>query len=680
MRCTSVARTAVESKADQLKVLEPKQHNNNYNRNNGNNHDQKYYQYYSKRFFATSRGYHPGENRGRNFFFGFLVGTGAIAVFVSITDKLLHPEGPDDPNKQKVVILGSGWGGLSCASELDTKRYEVSVVSPRNYFVYTPWINDLAFGKVDVSSITETLRAFFERQGKSKVQAIEAVALDVDPVNQTIKCRSTIDQKEFTLPYDKLVLAVGSNPDVSVPGVKDFCHTLKDLDDAKQIRGRVIDCFEAANVPNRSSEEKKKLLNFVVVGDSAHAIQFAKDLTEFVDDYKTQFSSDIRKLVQVTLVANPTPDPNTYQHKINHYYKHNVLVPLEKKKGFKVTELDIQKVERDSLVVLKQPEEAESAKSKAKPTTEKVPFGVCVWLNGDAPHPIVQSLQKRNPTKQKNRRALVTNQFLQVKGFNNIYAIGDCSTVDQAHILKKMEEVFHSLDENKDGFIDEGEFKNLVKRWSREFPQLMEINRQATTLFEQSDVNKDGKLSQEEFRTVLTKVDENITSFPATAQVAQQQGRYIGASLNQIFKESDVRALFKELDADKSGHLDASEVRTGLRKLMLPCSKKDVQAFMASSDTNQDGKIDEDEFVSFVLERQQKVETGDWKKLTHVRIIPFRYKHLGGFEYVGYEQKITERGSEGKSILDGNGAWWMWNSILVSKLLPPTIYLELAMS
>lgn len=112
--------------------------------------------------------------------------------------------------------------------------------------------------------------------------------------------------------------------------------------------------------------------------------------------------------------------------------------------------------------------------------------------------------------------------------------------------------------------------------WSREYPQLMEVNRQATYLFELSDVNKDGKLTQEEFRTVLTKVDENITSFPATAQVAQQQGRYLGSSLNQIFKESDVRSLFKELDTDKSGHLDPKEVRKGLRKLMLPCTKVSI--------------------------------------------------------------------------------------------------------
>lgn len=45
---------------------------------------------------------------------------------------------------------------------------------------------------------------------------------------------------------------------------------------------------------------------------------------------------------------------------------------------------------------------------------------------------------------------------------------------------------------------------------------------------------------------------------------------------------------------------------------------------MAHSDVNKDGNIDEDEFVNFVLERQQKVGQGDWKKLSHVRILPFR--------------------------------------------------------
>ena len=85
-----------------------------------------------------------------------------------------------------------------------------------------------------------------------------------------------------------------------------------------------------------------------------------------------------------------------------------------------------------------------------------------------------------------------------------------------------------------------------------------------------------------------------------------------------------------------------------------------------ASDKNSDNKIDEEEFIAFALTRQQQGGSGDWKKLSNVKILPFRYKHLGGYEYVGYENKITFRGSPGTNILDGFGAWWLWNSIFAT--------------
>jgi len=187
-------------------------------------------------------------------------------------------------------------------------------------------------------------------------------------------------------------------------------------------------------------------------------------------------------------------------------------------------------------------------------------------------------------------------------------------------------------------------------------------------LFIEADLNKDGKLQLDEFQYIMKKVDQNLTALPSTAQVAQQQGHYLAGALNHTLREQQMRKLFAELDADKSGYLDEKEIRLGLRKLRLPSSKKAVREFINSSDVDKDGRINEEEFIKFALETQQQGGTGDWKKLSHAKILPFRYKHLGGYEYVGYTSNITERGSLGKNILDGFGAWWLWNSVVVSGL------------
>jgi len=101
---------------------------------------------------------------------------------------------------------------------------------------------------------------------------------------------------------------------------------------------------------------------------------------------------------------------------------------------------------------------------------------------------------------------------------------------------------------------------------------------------------------------------------------------------------------------------------------------------MALSDVNKDGKIDEEEFTKFAQGKQYQGGMKDWKKLSHVKILPFRYKHLGGFEYVGYDHEITERKSASASILDGFGAFWLWRSIFVSNILSARTRLHMSLN
>jgi NADH dehydrogenase len=133
--------------------------------------------------------------------------------------------------------------------------------------------------------------------------------------------------------------------------------------------------------------------------------------------------------------------------------------------------------------------------------------------------------------------------------------------------------IFKDLDANGDGFIDEGEFKNLTTSYSRKFPQLEEYAKRTEMLFQEGDTNKDGVLSLEEFQKVLARVDSLLTSLPASAQTAQQQGRYLALALNNTLREEELQALFKKLDVDNSGGLDAREIRKGLKMLGLPSSK-----------------------------------------------------------------------------------------------------------
>jgi hypothetical protein len=73
------------------------------------------------------------------------------------------PEPSQDAPRKKVVVLGTGWAGTSFLKNLDCSRYEVKVISPRNYFAFTPLLPSVTCGTVEPRSIIEPVRRMFEK-------------------------------------------------------------------------------------------------------------------------------------------------------------------------------------------------------------------------------------------------------------------------------------------------------------------------------------------------------------------------------------------------------------------------------------------------------------------------------------------------------------------------------------
>jgi NADH:ubiquinone reductase (non-electrogenic) len=83
----------------------------------------------------------------------------------------------------------------------------------------------------------------------------------------------------FDMKYDILVVAIGSeNNTFNTPGVDKHAHFLKELRDARRIRSAISDAFESAMTPAQSTEERKRLLHFVVVGGGPTGVEFAAEV------------------------------------------------------------------------------------------------------------------------------------------------------------------------------------------------------------------------------------------------------------------------------------------------------------------------------------------------------------------------------------------------------------------
>lgn len=195
--------------------------------------------------------------------------------------------------RERVVILGSGWAGYTLSRDLNSSKYQVVVVSPRSYFVFTPLLASTSTGTLEFRTALEPVRSrkskveFFQGWadsvdfGKRELAIEEAVedpmqglALAADRHEDESKTERTVERRKeakkgklFSMRYDTLVIAVGCySQTFNTPGVRENAYFLKDVGDARKIRNRLLSCFETAALPTTSEEMKKQLLNFAVVG------------------------------------------------------------------------------------------------------------------------------------------------------------------------------------------------------------------------------------------------------------------------------------------------------------------------------------------------------------------------------------------------------------------------------
>jgi NADH:ubiquinone reductase (non-electrogenic) len=81
----------------------------------------------------------------------------SAGAFYYITQSQRHPgpQLPHDPSKKNVVVVGSGWGSTAFLKSLDTSEYNVTVISPRNFFLFTPLLPSVAVGTLASNSILQ---------------------------------------------------------------------------------------------------------------------------------------------------------------------------------------------------------------------------------------------------------------------------------------------------------------------------------------------------------------------------------------------------------------------------------------------------------------------------------------------------------------------------------------------
>ncbi|KAI9698823.1 MAG: NADH:ubiquinone oxidoreductase [Candelina mexicana] len=329
------------------------------------------------------------------------------------------------PDKKNLVILGTGWGSVSLLKKLDTENYNVIVVSPRNYFLFTPLLPSCTTGAVEHRSIMEPIRNIL-RHKKATVKYYEADATKVDTERKVVSIADESEIKGDTtnteVPYDMLVVGVGAeNATFGIPGVREHSSFLKEVGDAQEIRKKIMDCVETATFKDQSPEEIKRLLHMVVVGGGPTGVEFAGELQDFFAEDLKKWIPEIEDNFHVTLVeALPNVLPSFSKQLIDYTES-----TFQKEKITIRTKTMVKKVTDKTI-------EAEYTKPDGSKAIEVMPYGLLVWATGNAVRPLVRDLMSQIPAQKDSRRGLTVNEYLVVNGTENIWALGDCAIAGYA--------------------------------------------------------------------------------------------------------------------------------------------------------------------------------------------------------------------------------------------------------
>jgi NADH dehydrogenase len=296
----------------------------------------------------------------------------------------------------RVVIVGSGFGGLQCAKALRGEPVDVLLVDRQNYHLFTPLLYQVASCLLNPSEVAAPLRKVL--RGAPNVRYRQGDVTDADFERKQVRLSDGT-----TLEYDMLVLATGSVTNYyGNDAIESEALGLKDLGEALQLRNHVLECLERA-AATADSDERRRLLTFCIVGGGPTGVEFAGALAELVrlvlpHEYPEFPPSDVR----IVLLEGGERVLPTFKARLSDYARREL-----RQRGVDVRTKTLVASADDRGVVMRDGTE--------------LPTASIVWTAGVRPthmsvHPEVTHTEQERFT---------VDGHLRVLGAEDVYAIGD---------------------------------------------------------------------------------------------------------------------------------------------------------------------------------------------------------------------------------------------------------------
>jgi len=312
------------------------------------------------------------------------------------------------PEHTDVLIIGGGFGGMNAALKLDRLlrrklKARVTLISRTNFYLFTPLLAEVAASLVQSRHAVNPIRRMLKR-----VRFIEGTVRRLDP---GARQASYVDEnkRERVMRYEHCILAAGSVTEFfGIEGLQENAFTMKTLADAIRVRNYVVRTLERADTLPK--DERGGLLSFAVVGGGLNGTEVAGELHDFVvqavEDYPNIDAADVR----MVLVEMRDHLAQELPREVGDYAKRNLESrQMEVWLNARVTAY------RDGVLHI------DDGRNLA---TQAV-----IWSAGVRPSPLIADIAAERVERDDR---LPVNEFLQVRGCDALWAVGDCALIPEA--------------------------------------------------------------------------------------------------------------------------------------------------------------------------------------------------------------------------------------------------------
>src|SRR3954463_7459236 len=309
--------------------------------------------------------------------------------------------------RHRVVVIGSGFGGLFATKALHRAPVDVTLIARTTHHLFQPLLYQVATGILSEGEIAPATREVLRHQRNAHVILGEVTGIDVDARTVT----SEAPTGTTITPYDSLIVAAGATQSYfGNDRFADFAPGMKSIDDALELRGRIFNAFEMAELAT-DPDEIDRWLTFVVVGAGATGVEMAGQISELA---RRTLPGDFRNIdprtARVILVDAADAVLGNFGEKLSDKAaKQLKQIKVDVQLGAKVVDVDA------TGIVVQDPDG----------TTRRIASMCKIWAAGVAASPLGRQLAEQTGAETDRAGRLNVQPDCTLPGHPEVFVVGD---------------------------------------------------------------------------------------------------------------------------------------------------------------------------------------------------------------------------------------------------------------